>query len=475
MKGILTLACFCGLYNCSLSQDVYELTCHLPYDKTQSLYKGFMLRAANGSGFIRLTSTSSQNKINSIYDLELGLNKVYDNEKNRYNEQIIYYPLTRDSFLYGKARYIRTLAGEANTTFKHLIIWFKKNKTTGKYEPYTGNIPFRVDDRPDQYNGAEFNLVNTTGQQQSTQQTYPVGDKNQLTSYKKLTQNNFERKYLQQFFTALELVNKNQLSATQIVTARNKHKPVFYLIAVHSEEKLCRKDVTTLSDYCEDLGGFLNIPFKKIVIRENDFNVKKVTQTIQNLTPGSNDIVIFTYSGHGFSYREDEQNKFPQLALWHGDAKNKEFLRANTINLEEIYKMIVAKKARLNIVIGDCCNSYVEMRRQHIIPTKPGVFGPRDKAWNSRAVSDLFLNTRQSYLLAAAQKGELAGSHDWYGGFFTFYFLEAINNKLLDHQSDKPDWNDILKNTGEGALNRSRDYFCKDAVCGQHMISKTGN
>jgi len=475
LKGIITLLCFCAAYNSSQSQDTYEITCHLPDDKTQTIYKGFLLRAANGSGFIRLTSNSSPDKKNSIYDLELGLSKVYDYEKKRNVEQFIYYPLTRDSFLYGKARYIRTIAGQVQTTFKHLIIWFKKDKTTGKYEPYTGNIPFTVDDRQDQYNGAEFNLVNTVGQQQSNQQSIPAGDKNQLTSYKKLTQKSFEKKYLQQFFTAKELVNKDLLTTSQIVTARNRHKPVFYLIAVHSGEKLCRKDVTSLSEYCEDLGGFLNIPFKKIVISDNDFNVKKITQTIQNLTPGSNDIVMFTYSGHGFSYREDEQNKFPQLALWHGDAKNKDFLRANTINLEEIYKMIVAKKARLNIVMGDCCNSYVEMRRQHITPTKPGVFGPRDKAWNSRAVSDLFLNTRQSYLLAAAQKGELAGSHDWYGGFFTFYFLEAINNKLLDQQTDNSDWKDILKNTGEGALNRSKEYICKDEVCGQHMISRTGN
>ena len=219
----------------------------------------------------------------------------------------------------------------------------------------------------------------------------------------------------------------------------------------------------------------MNIHFRKTILRDNDFNVKTITKTIQVLTPGNNDIVVFTYSGHGFSYIEDEQNKFPQLALWHGESPKKDFIRVNTINLEEIYKMILTKKARLSIVTGDCCNSYIEMRRQHTEPTLPGVFGPRDKNWNHKAVSQLFLETRQSYLMAAAQKGEVAASHRWYGGFFTFQFLETINEKLLDRQPRKPGWDDIIGKIGKEAYDLSQRYPCREAVCGQHLISKTGN
>ena len=136
--------------------------------------------------------------------------------------------------------------------------------------------------------------------------------------------------------------------------------------------------------------------------------------------------------------------------------------------------MILAKKARLTIVTGDCCNSYIEMRRQHTEPTLPGVFGPRDTKWNHKAISDLFLETRQSYLMAAARKGEVAASHRWYGGFFTFHFLETINEKLLDRQSRKPGWDEIIEKIGIEAYDLSLRYPCREAVCGQHMISKTG-
>ncbi len=443
MRIILVIFFVCVLHTMSISQDAFAFNCRVTVNNMPFVYKGFLLRLANGSGFIRLNGSDNQRN-NNIYDLEWGPYRSGEDLMTNYAEQRMHYPFSSDSFLCIRARFIRTVSGRGNSDLSSLTLWFKKNRSGKTYEPVSGPIPV-LD-----------------------------GEENKPSGYKRLQARDLGKNFLLSFFTERELNKNSLLTLTQLISARNNHKPVFYVIAVHSGEVLCREDAATVTDYYEELSRFMNLPFRKTILRDNDFNIKTITRTIQALTPGNNDIVIFAYSGHGFSYREDEQNKFPQLALWHGDSPKKDFIRVNTINLEEIYNMILAKNARLSIVTGDCCNSYIEMRRQHTEPTKPGVFGPPDKTWNHKTVSELFLETRQSYLIAAARKGEVAASHRWYGGFFTFSFLKAVNETLLGRHNGKAGWEEIVQTAGGEASELSQRYPCRQSLCGQHLVSKSG-
>ncbi len=443
MRNIITFVFVTILHGIVFSQDTYSFTCLLTEDKAPAHYQGFLLRLDNGSGFIRLSGSATRGH-NNIYDLEWGPYRSGDELMTDYAEQRMHLPFSGDSFVCIRARFIRTVAGQGNSGISSLTVWLKKTSSGKSFEPVSGPIPVAA------------------------------GEENKPTGFQKLQTRDLGKNYLQSFFTEKELNRKGLLTPTQLISARKTHKPVFYVIAVHSGEILCREDAADVTEYYLALSRFMNLPFRKTILRDNDFNVRTITRTIQTLTPGNNDIVVFAYSGHGFSYMEDEQNKFPQLALWHGVSPKKDFIRVNTINLEEIYNLILAKNARLSIVTGDCCNSYIEMRRQHTEPTRPGVFGPPDKTWNHKTVSELFLETRQSYLIAAARKGEVAASHRWYGGFFTFNFLKAINETLLGRQSGKAGWDEIIQTAGAEASELSQLYPCREAVCGQHLISKTG-
>lgn len=465
--------CFSLLCNVLFTQTVCELRIRITENKVPVEYKALLLRTERGEGFIRLAGPAKQGKA-SVYDLEWGPYWGNDAWQWDYAEQKLYYPYTNDSFLLCHARFIRTVSGYSNSQLSELKIWFRKNSNTGIYEPHTGNIPFSAT-AVERQAGSGLRAVMPMVNPSPGQVGFPAGEQNSVVSFIKHSQGTRSKKNLLPYFTAEELGNREWISPAQLLWARERFKPSFYLLMVHSGEKLCREDAEATRIYFQDLCRFMNIPFRQIIFKDNDFNVKTITRKIQSLTPRKNDIILFAYAGHGFSYMEDEPYRFPQLALWHGLTAKREFIRANTINLEEIYQLILAKNARLSIVTGDCCNSYIDMRRQHTIPTLPGVFGPRDKSWNHKHIADLFLDNSQSLLMAAAGKGEVAASHSWYGGFFTFHLLESVNEALLGRLEGGAGWDNILQKTGNDAYEVSMRFPCREARCGQHMISKKGN
>ena len=444
----------------SFSQKVYDINCQISTGQKQATAKGFLLLDDSGSGFIRIITGSSTGRNNILYDLEF---------KGELRKSV-FYPATNDSFIFNRADVIRTMTGAGDKQFSYLNIWFKKNKVSNKFELYNGAVPFKTSLAAGYYSSL-VSVLNPMAP--GSKPNHAETEENPLTNSKLHTTKIFSRSYLQPFFTPAELMKKASLNAKELVRHREENKPVFHYISISSGDKLCNYDINECGNMFEAVAGSLKIPFNKIMLGDKNFHITYVKNAIADLRCGPNDIVVVTYSGHGFSYSDDDQFPFPQLALWHGDAPTKDFLRQNSINLEEIYNLIRAKKARLNMVIGDCCNTYVKTKRWHIEPTKPGVFPPRELYLNTRAVSNLFLETKASYLMAATKKGELAGSHSWYGGFFTFSFL---NNLLENIQYEKPpvvQWEKIFPRIQDDALGLSKNFSCNGQTCQQHMLFKT--
>ncbi len=459
-KSLLGLLLIFVINGKAFSQQVYEISCKLD---ANTVYQGLLIRQADNTGFIRFSG-----KDGAIYDFRWKATQLYDRGKSRNVGPIIYSPATRDSFLYSKAIRCRIGAAHRNEAFLSIPIWFKKNKANGNFEPYTGALPFNIVSQS-MWDSWEFIMM------QSNKQTAEASlDENPLSAGKLLSKKSFEKNWLTKFFSADELTAASSFTSAQLVAARNKNIPVFYLVSVNGADELCRKDVDDITDYFWELTNFMGVEIRKTVIRGNDFNVTTITRKTAAIKPGPNDVVIFTYSGHGFSYQEDEQHQFPQLALWQGDAKSKDFLRANTINLEDIFNMIVAKKAKVNIVMGDCCNSFINMKREIAHPEGAGVFPPIDRFWDMNKLCNLFLDNPKSLLIAAAQKGEVAGSHDWFGGFFTFCFLRTLNESVVENSPANPAWATILATTKTMTYDKSKEYACGNVVCGQRMISKVG-
>ncbi len=248
-------------------------------------------------------------------------------------------------------------------------------------------------------------------------------------------------------------------------------KPTLYcIIAINILDKsigdTCLRDQNRITAFFEKLTHFIKLPYKEIIISNENFSVEGVKNTIKNINPGSNDIVVFAYSGHGFRFKNNESSLFPQMAFFTNEGVTRQIIRENTMNIEEVFNGVRAKGARLNIVFGDCCNNELEMERfevseldLHSWPTE----------WKTAHCSMLFEKHKGSYLIAAASKGQLAACNKTEGGYFTFSFFQFIEKAF---EGGNLDWQAIIERAGEFATLKTRRALCGDKPCKQDAISR---
>jgi hypothetical protein len=150
----------------------------------------------------------------------------------------------------------------------------------------------------------------------------------------------------------------------------------------------CRIDKSRVTSFAKSLTGFLNFSYLPVTIENKNYTVSGLTRAINNIDAESNDIILFIYPGHGFSYRENDVNTYPQLALWKDDAGTIAALRENSINMNEVFNLITSKGARLNIVISGCFNTFVELPRYDDNKVEPVA---RPVSWNYQLATQLLV------------------------------------------------------------------------------------
>ncbi len=127
----------------------------------------------------------------------------------------------------------------------------------------------------------------------------------------------------------------------------------------------CKEDMVGVRELLAKLSQEMDFNFIELIVQGEDYGKENILGAIDLLTPGTNDIVVFYYSGHGFSYEKDAAKKYPQIDLRSHPASDKiDVVNAHTENLADVFELIKRKGARLNIVIGDCCNSYIDFKRK---------------------------------------------------------------------------------------------------------------
>jgi hypothetical protein len=244
-------------------------------------------------------------------------------------------------------------------------------------------------------------------------------------------------------------------------------KLILVIVANTNDPKIgkgCEVDINTIHQMFEDLSKQMNFNFIDLVIKGADYGKENVLKTIDTIEPGPNDIVVFYYSGHGFSYEKDKAVKYPQIDLRTDPANlQKEVIDANTENLSEIFIRVKDRGARLNIVIGDCCNTSIEYPRaftggnaeeRKVIPPPVEV----DKT----VAEALFCDLTASILVGAAEKGQYAISDDTLGSLFTHNFanhLKILLSKSLEKTVfEGVPWKKLLNQTKEKTLALSKTY-----------------
>ncbi len=203
----------------------------------------------------------------------------------------------------------------------------------------------------------------------------------------------------------------------------------------------CAVDQKNLLNEFESIANTLKISYQPYVISGNQFTRSQVNTLLSNLKPNSNDIVIFIYRGHGYRW-SNQTSDWPRIDLRYTGYANP--APDNSFNLEEIYRTIVSKGARLNIVMGDCCNSDVGISQM-----TPGNFLTSQSNTNPdlAKLKRLFMDAKGNLMASAAKPGEVSWANLSNGGFFTMSFFQALHEEISYLSNGVADWKGLIANT----------------------------
>jgi len=231
-------------------------------------------------------------------------------------------------------------------------------------------------------------------------------------------------------------------------------RPVMHLFVVANTEvadigQACRRDYNNIVGEMRGIAQSIGINLKEYKVTGSDYSVATVRRQLRNLKPSANDIVVFLYTGHGFRLA-DQTDPYPLLVLTTNDY---EPIEGNYMALSDIYKTICGKGARLNIVLGDCCNS--ELEEQFPLNTNT-LFSRGSNNFSRKRLQDLFFNSKGSILSTAASPGEYSWC-DTSGGMFTVSFIQSLRKEISAMNTADVSWQSIVNNTINTARLRSRN------------------
>lgn len=184
----------------------------------------------------------------------------------------------------------------------------------------------------------------------------------------------------------------------------------------------CQTDKYKMSAFLATAARSIGYKLQPYEHSRGSFNQKSLEITLQNLQTTTEDLIVFYYSGHG----TNEKGDYPSLDI-----------NGETVSVEDIYQELKRQKARLKLVLTDCCNNFqVEKGNPQNDNFKPDMPAPD-------ACKKLFLESQGSILLTSSKKGEpsIATSQ---GSHFTNAFMQAF---VQSNNFGQNNWKNVFKQT----------------------------
>ncbi|HNA92633.1 MAG TPA: caspase family protein [Chitinophagaceae bacterium] len=426
---------------------IYEISYEFKGLTDYPKYTAFLVRYGNGTGFMRVRYFNNNNS-KEVFVVEMEFDEVEGRSKI---DGLPHYTL---QFKGKTPKYIINTSADKNVnSYNPDVLWFKKRADDKNFKPWG------------------VTSLNTEG-------TYEQG---KIISVKLMNISDLTKSYVKQYFKESESFYVNLFKTDDANVVVNNTKPpvnsntgnngvtntnttpakIHFIMVANTEDARIgasvKKDVTNLYSEIKDVSTFLKLPLNYVEISGSNFGKEKVEAAISNLKPGTNDIVIFYYSGHGYSNDQNASLKYPQF-----DLRQSRFddIYVATLNVQDVYNKIKAKNARLNIVLADCCNSSL------------GTLKPEGKSfalttksllsWDRNFCNELFMNSSGSVLATAAKKGQYAYGNTDVGGYFTSNFVTAIEKYLSKFQSTAPTWDKIIAEAQTTTVSLSLSNLCKE-------------
>lgn len=233
-----------------------------------------------------------------------------------------------------------------------------------------------------------------------------------------------------------------------------KSTPTLRLLMVANTEVTdigiaCQQDIKNVTNEFRNIARVLDMPYEQTLISETDFNKENVAKAIKEFKPGSKDIAVFVYSGHGFRF-QDQKDYFPCI-----DLSPSEYDKAveNYTTMTDIYNAFTAKGARLNIVLSDCCNTRVGQETPTAVSIST-LFSRASNSFDADKLRNLFLSQSGNVWATAASPGE-ASWCSVKGGFFLLSFIESLRYQISTLTQEKPSWEALVNLTIDEARKKT--------------------
>ena len=229
----------------------------------------------------------------------------------------------------------------------------------------------------------------------------------------------------------------------------------------------CVKDAQAVRKVFGDICKHIHFDFCAIEITGHNYHRKNLEQAVDSIIlHNENDVTIFYYSGHGFSYEKDSRRKYPQVDMRPHNKQvqhNKiDFIEKHTENLAVILNIIRFKGARINIAIGDCCNTNIPFKRPAKSEKDMGIVKNIMPGLSRALNKKLFTDPKNavSILVSSSQHGQPALTDPGIGSIFTHHFTHSLA-KIISSQpkgSQYLPWLPLLKRSGKQAFRDSKGY-----------------
>lgn len=205
-----------------------------------------------------------------------------------------------------------------------------------------------------------------------------------------------------------------------------------------------------------------------IVMQGSDCNNKNLHSVIEGFQCSSDDIVIFSYLGHG-TRSVDDKSEFPQMCL----ASHKE---SDFVPLEYVKDALVQKGPKFVLVLGDCCNSYSEC----VLPKENTLVsaGPTNISLTcAEALQTLFTDAQGYVISSGCKKGEYSWVNSVDGGFFTNGLLKGLD-EYVSVSRPSYSWSTLLSGVSDWVVRYSRIALARQGNYVQtpiYRVNKTPN
>lgn len=184
-------------------------------------------------------------------------------------------------------------------------------------------------------------------------------------------------------------------------------------------------DISRAYNEFKSIAGLLKLRFNYIpLVEPRQFTQDTVLAKIRNI-PMNPDIVVFYYSGHGYSPGRYE---FPYLQVTGG------------ITSQTVADRIRLKSPRFFLLLTDCCNNPVYSSKSRA--TEKSLPSP----FLLKNITELFKSYRGEVLATSASYGEEAYM-DSTGSYFTRIFFDQLQRSC--EKPSTPIWSELLKGVSQ--------------------------